>query len=68
MIERPLEPPESKNKCYIFECTASCKLEISVWADDEETARDYCNLEDCDEYSINQIDDLNIEDYRIEED
>lgn len=56
-------PPEDKGKWYVFKCY--CTVDIKVYAEDEETARECCNLQDCDEYEIVSLDE--IDDYRIED-
>lgn len=66
--ERPLEPPEPKNKCFIFTCDCSCKAEICIYAEDIEEARERLRARDWDDKNI--LDDVSIEDeldYKIED-
>ena len=58
---------ESETKCYVFNCDASCKIEVVVYAKDLETARQNCNLNNCDDYEIKEIQIEDIKDYRNEE-
>ena len=58
---------ESETKCYVFTCDASCKVEVVVYAKDLETARQNCNLINCDDYEIKEIQIEDIKDYRNEE-
>lgn len=51
-------PPEPIGRWYEFECDVSAKAKVRVFADDMETAKFYCNLVDCDEY---ELDEINIE-------
>ena len=60
------EPPESKEKCYIFNCDISCKAKVIVWAESEEEARNHVNANNYDEieyydYGIEQVNDCEIE-------
>lgn len=64
MINDYPEPPEDKTKKFIFTCT--CEVEITVYAEDEETARQYCNITECDEYDIKSVEDIT--DCKVEND
>ena len=62
------EPPEDKTKKIIFTC--NCEVEITVYAEDEETAKEYCNITDCDDYEVKEIVDIincKVEDQKVEE-
>ena len=39
MVNDYPEPPEEKTKKFIFTC--NCEVEITVYAEDEETAKEY---------------------------
>ena len=62
-----METNEIEEKCYVFRCEASCSLEIVVYAEDLKTAYQNCNLKDCNEFEIKEIQVEDIKDYRIEE-
>lgn len=60
------DPPESKQKCFVFDCVISGKARVSVYANDKETAEQYCTFTDCDdfvvyEYDIEYIDSCSVE-------
>lgn len=63
MVHDYPEPPETKEKCFIFKC--EFEVEVKVWAKDYETAKEYCNLKDCDEYEIKTMPE-DIIDYEVE--
>lgn len=59
--ERPICPPEDKTKCFIFTCECSCKVEITIYADDYEKAKDYLDQREWDD--IEKVkSSLNVED------
>ena len=49
MTERPLEPPESKNKCYQFDFNASISGYGIVYAEDIDQAREFINNKEYDD-------------------
>ena len=66
--ERPLEPPESEYKAYVFTCDCSCKVEICVYAKNLEQARESLNSKEWDD--TNLIGNYEIEDeldYKIDD-
>lgn len=59
-------PPDSNEKCYIFNCDVSCKAKVILWAKSEEEARNFVNANTYDEidyydYKIEQVNDYVIE-------
>lgn len=68
ITERPIEPPEPKDKCFIFTCDCSCKAEIVIYAENIDEAREGLNSRDWDDKNI--VDDIQIEDeldYKVED-
>lgn len=61
MVHDYPDPPEDNSETYVFKCNV--EIEIKVTADDIETAKEYCNLTECDSYEIKEIE---IEDYEVE--
>ena len=59
--ERPLEPQESKYKCYKFKGVATCIIEGYVWAKDAHEAEELGlnrEYEEIDDYEIDEIHEL----------
>ena len=69
ITEQSIDPPEDKNKCFIFTCDCSCKYEITIYAEDYEKDKEYLEQHEWDdEEMINSS--LNIEDvldYKVED-
>lgn len=62
MYERPLTPPEPKEKCYKFKATAYVTIEGYVWAKSRDEARDLINdleYEEIEKYNVDEINDIN---------
>ena len=62
MIERPLEPPEPKEKQFLVETNCSCKGYYYVWAKNKEEAKEMIQNREYDErffsnYEIEEITD-----------
>ncbi len=63
MVHDYPEAPEDKNKCYKFKCL--CEAEVTVYAEDYETAKEYCTLKNCDNYEIGEVEE--VIDYTVED-
>lgn len=66
MVNDYPEPVEEDVKCFTFECDCTAKIKISVYAKDLETAMQHCNLTDCDEHEITDVNVGYINDYKVE--
>lgn len=58
MIERPLEPQESKLKCYKFKGVANVLIEGIVWAEDPQEALELAYTGGYEEVDFNEIDEI----------
>lgn len=58
MKERPLEPQESKLKCYKFKGVATCIIEGYVWAENAQEAEELANTGGYEEIDSTVIDEV----------
>lgn len=54
-------PEPKEQKCYVFECDCSCKGIITIYADNEEEARERLDSGD---FNDNELYDFEIEDVK----
>ena len=67
MNERPLEPPESEYKCYVFTCNCSSKIEFTVWAKNDEQAKELLNSSDYEELELKEFEIEDIDSCKIDD-
>lgn len=67
MVELPIDPPISKEKCYIFTCECLCEARFSVWAKNLEEAEDRLKAYDRELEEVYDIEVDEIISYEIEE-
>jgi len=67
MNERPLEPPEPKDKCFVFTCDCSSKIEFAVWAENIDEARERLNNSEYEEFTLKEFQIEDELDYDIED-
>ena len=65
--ERPLEPPESKDKCYVITCSCSAKGEFVVWAENQEEAEERLKNSEYEEFELKELQIEDIEGYEIDD-
>ena len=65
--ERPLEPPESEYKPYVFTCNCSSKIEFTVWAKNDEEAKELLNSSYYEEFELKEFEIEDIDSYKIDD-
>ncbi len=65
--ERPLEPPESKEKCYVFSCSCSAEGRFVVYAETPEEAEERLKNSEYEEFELSKFEIEDITGYEIDD-